>query len=766
MTSIAGTLLRVLAVTLDLFARSGVYLLAGFLLAGLVHAALGGRDFGRNLSTRGLRSILSAIGLGVVLPVCSCGVLPLAVGLKRKKATPEAAAAFAVATPENSEDTVLLTAGLFGPLFAAVRLLAGFLAAVVAGFLVLASEVWGEPEKVDGEGTVNGDAFRAGRVDPAWVAGIWSWMARRREGVKRILRSRRPQAENVVPVRPPEPVGAEPTAGSLPVHPAPARRTVLSFVGEAWRFGFRDVLDEVAWPLLAGLLLSGLFAAILPADVSSLLPGGQAGQILAAVLLAVPLYLCASASTPLGAVLLAKGFSPAAVLVLLLTGPVTNAPTVLLLRRHFGRRFVAALFVATLVVSVVAGTAYQAVSGRAAAPNPEAKEFLEGSAATSEVLLAVAFAVPFLLSLVRVGAREGSRQIVTSFRGLLPDAVVARLRKLRQRFSSVSPGRQFAGALVLLLLAALARGLLAVPQGSVAFARWMGRVEAAPLLPGWHWRPPAPLVTVDVVPAGLERLDLGFRASSLPDPDSDDWTFAGGTWHAAYTTPGDNPNEASFLTGDGNLVEAKVTLHLLVTDPRRLRYGTREGLEAVREPALSVLRLLFAERGIDVVLAAGRGEVEREAFARLSRALGQAGIPVRLVSLNLLDLHPPLGAVAAFRDVGSAAEDRERRIFEARGGLESALPEARGEAALVRADASAEGAERRLGAAGARDAFRVEAAASRGAPVEFRLRRWWEVVERVLAGKRLFVAPSRVKKDVIDAGAAPFAPPVGRGTVK
>ena len=273
------------------------------------------------------------------------------------------------------------------------------------------------------------------------------------------------------------------------------------------------------------------------------------------------------------------------------------------------------------------------------------------------------------------------------------------------------------------------------------------------------------LQCLDILALRLRRLDLGFRAAGLPDPDSEEWTFAGGTWHAAYTSPGDDPEEASYVTGDGNLLEAKVTLHLLVRDPLAFEYGLGGNLDSVREPALSVLRELVASRPIEGLLTTGRGNLEREAQSSLAARLAKAEVPVEVVSLCVLDLHPPLGAVAAFRDVGSAAEDRERRVYEARAVLESALPLARGQASREKASAAGEAVERREAARAARDAFRPVAAAAREAPIAFRTRLWWETVEKSLAGRRLVVAPGKLKQDIVDAGSAgPAALPASPAT--
>lgn len=755
MRPLAG-LLRILVLTFEVYAKSAVYLLAGFLLAGLVHVFLRGRSFGKNLTTRGLRSILSGMAFGLALPVCSCGVLPLAVAMKKRKATPEGTAAFAVATPDNSEDTILLTAGLLGPLFAAVRVVAGLVAGVLSGLFVIASEAWGDPEKKpDENGGPEADTCDGPRTEPAWYRGLVSLLLL----LPRRLADRISRAQNASPAVPVAEEAAP--AAATPTRP-PLGRRIVDGTREVVRFGFREVLDEIAWPLLAGLVVSGFLAAALPEDSLARVPGGLLGQFLFAAVIAVPLYLCASASTPLGAVLLAKGLAPGAVLVLFLTGPVTNVPTVLLLRRHFGKRFLVSILLGTFLASVAFGMGLNALWPAASGGTGAAAAILEEGVSATDLFFAAILLVPLLGSLLRVGAREGWEQIASTFRGLVPAAARSRAVAAVSALSSLTLRRIVASGAVLAVLAWGTFGLVSVPQGCLGFASALGRVDPRPLEPGWRWHLPPPVGRVEVFPLSeLVKVDLGFRAAGLPDPDADDWSAAGGSWHASYTTPGDNPEEASYATGDQNVIEAKVAIHLLVADPFALRFRTREGIDSVRAPALSVLRELLASRPIDGVLTRERGEVQELARRRLDEELARGKIPLKVVSLNLLDLHPPLGAVAAFRDVGSAAEDRERRIYEARALSESSLPEARGLAAQERARAGAESVERTRAAEGHREAFREQAAASRAAPAETRTRLRWETLERTLAGRRVVVAPRGTPHDVLDGLPASTPPKAG-----
>ncbi len=740
MDSVFRGLVRILAYTAEILAKSSVYLAVGFFLAGLVHVFLKGRSFGKNLSTRGLRSILSGIGFGVVLPVCSCGVLPIVVTMKKRGATPESAAAFAVATPENSEDTVLLTAGLFNPVFAAVRVLASFVAGLVAGIFVLASEAWGPPDN-----TVREDDVPAGEDchchrDPPWVEKVKRGLTNL---IKRVW-ARRGAQKDVASSGAHEPTEEGPRSlGSR----------LRGWVSEIWHFGFREVLDEISWPLLAGLTLSGFLAAALPSDLSRFIPGGILGQMVFAAVIAVPLYLCASASTPLGAVLVSKGLAPAAALVLFLTGPVTNAPAILLIKRQFGRKFLVSILLATLLVSFGLGLVFHALTPVFFKGAVESPALLERGIAAWELVFAFLFGIPFTLSLIRVGAREGVRQIAAAFHGLVPAATAAWLSEMRQALS-LQPARKLSmAASGICVLVWLATGTVSIPQESQGFVKILGRVSENPLGPGWHWTVPAPFASVVKVPAGLLlKLDFGFRTAGIPEAGGDDWMYAGNTWHAIYTTPGDNPVESSFVTGDQNVIEIKLAIHVVMTDGRAVAFSLKEGADTIRPLVQDVLRRLAGGRAIDTVLSGGRGELEKEAQALLVKELLAAKLPFKVMSFNILDLHPPQGAVTAFRDVGSAAEDLEKRKYEAMAVAESAIPKARGEAALLESQALATKGERTMEAEGARKAFKEHADAVAASPGnETRTRLYWETAERALANRRLIVAPGSIEHNIVDS---------------
>lgn len=112
------------------------YLLLGFLIAGLLHAFVPGRFYARYLARNDFRSVALAALFGVPLPLCSCGVIPTAMAMRREGASKAATVSFLIATPQTGVDSILATAGLLGLPFALVRPVAAFTTALFGGALV------------------------------------------------------------------------------------------------------------------------------------------------------------------------------------------------------------------------------------------------------------------------------------------------------------------------------------------------------------------------------------------------------------------------------------------------------------------------------------------------------------------------------------------------------------------------------------------------------------------------------------------------------
>lgn len=125
------------------------YLALGFTLAGLLHGFMGEGLVRRHLSQNKFGSILKATLIGIPLPVCSCGVIPLAESLRKDGASKGATLAFLVSTPTSGVDSILATYGLMGPFFAVMRPLAGLLAGLGVGALARKADTEANPRQTE-----------------------------------------------------------------------------------------------------------------------------------------------------------------------------------------------------------------------------------------------------------------------------------------------------------------------------------------------------------------------------------------------------------------------------------------------------------------------------------------------------------------------------------------------------------------------------------------------------------------------------------------
>lgn len=117
-----------------IFADIAPYFLFGLLVAGILKVYLPPESLTKHLGGEGMLSVFKAAALGIPLPLCSCGVLPVAISLYRHGASLPATLAFLVSTPQTGIDAIFITWGLFGGAFALAYTLAALLAGLFAGF--------------------------------------------------------------------------------------------------------------------------------------------------------------------------------------------------------------------------------------------------------------------------------------------------------------------------------------------------------------------------------------------------------------------------------------------------------------------------------------------------------------------------------------------------------------------------------------------------------------------------------------------------------
>ena len=261
------------------------WLFAGTAVASLLHVWLPKQYLSQRLGGKGMGQVFRAVAFGVPLPLCSCGVIPAAMSLKKEGASDGSTVGFLISTPQTGVDSVMVTASMLGWPFAMFKVVAALVTGLIGGFLV--DQVKTEKSSTDhSHGNLN---------DHHNVAASWR---------------------------------------------------------EALRYG----LDELIYPiwrwLVIGVLISAAVTTWIPQDQFATLTAGGVWTLLLMVAISVPLYVCATASVPVAATLVASGFPEGAALVFLMAGPATNVATIGAAYRVFGTRIMTVYLCTVFVGSI------------------------------------------------------------------------------------------------------------------------------------------------------------------------------------------------------------------------------------------------------------------------------------------------------------------------------------------------------------------------------------------------------------------------------
>ncbi len=726
------------------------YILFGLVIAGLMHVLVPESLVLRWMGSPGLWGVVRAALIGVPLPVCSCGVVPITVELRRKGASAPASQSFLITTPESSIDSIFLTWGMMGPVMAVARPVAAFFTAVLGGVLSIASArsveeltsgTWprgvGGPDEEEREESHGHDAHHHGhghdhhhhhghedhdhRHALAFAGGDRARLALRRAlGMKS-----RPEVDGETEVE----------EGTAPVVADPGGDTTLwrDLTQPALRYGFGELLDDLAFWLVIGIGLAGVLTALLPDNLEALGLGSGILPMIALLVVGIPLYMCASASTPIAAALLLKGVSPGAALVFLLAGPATNAATVLQLVATFGRRFVQIYVISVAVGALACGLLLDLLLGGIDGTQSLRMDVEDGPGPIM-VLMALLLAALLVRSLVRGAWHAGVLELRAAagrMREHMPWT-----RRLRLRHGIVA-------ALLLSVAAYLLSGLQVVPAGSRGYGFLFGALARSGAEPGLHYLPPAPFGRWEMRYVSYPRKsDVGFRSDLRLIANRRALTRrASNDWHSPVAAMNTDPSQASYLTGDRNLVEVSFSVHYTLTDAEVFFYGIDHGGDFVNLYAESVARELIAGLPLDELLTERRAEVEEQIRIDLQDVLVQQQLGIEVLAIRIVDLHPPGEAVHAFRDVSSAKEDRETAIHRAHEARAQRLPRGRGQAAQHVANAEGQASRRRQEALGESQSFAARAVPFGDHRALLGHLLWIESMERTLAERRKLILP-------------------------
>jgi len=284
----------------QIVSESAFWVIASLVVGGLVHEFLPSSRFRELLNRKGQGAMLGAILFGAILPICSCGVIPLAISLYRSGVRLGPVMAFAAATPIINPAAVIMSLALLGPQITLAYVTLGLVLPYCLGLIV---ERWGTPLSAESVAETpdccSGTPVCESTVTPASSAGL------------------------------------------------------VSRIAAGLRWGIADLGPTIAFYMTLGVLLAGLIAAFLPpAWVDSYLRESTGTALLAAGVFGASIYVCAVAHIPLVASLLATGAAPGISIVFLVTGTATNLPELVALYNTIGRRTVV-MYAASLIVGAM-----------------------------------------------------------------------------------------------------------------------------------------------------------------------------------------------------------------------------------------------------------------------------------------------------------------------------------------------------------------------------------------------------------------------------
>ncbi|MCQ2098405.1 MAG: SO_0444 family Cu/Zn efflux transporter [Fibrobacter sp.] len=339
---------------LELFAEMAPFLLLGFLLAGILHVWVPRSLYVPKISKPNFKSVLLSALFGIPLPICSCGVIPTAVALRKEGASKGASVSFLISTPATGVDSILATYSLLGLPFAILRPVAAFVSSMFGGILtnvVTRGEAKEDLSKIEvpkescgcgscGCGHDHDDdcCEHEGHCcddddhcnDECCHEEKHGCCCCNHEHDDHCCEEHR--------------CGCRCDHDDHK-HDEHASEHSHGFVGklkETFAYGFGDLLPEITRWLLVGLVLGALTAAFVPNELLTTMGEYPILCMFTMLLISMPMYTCSTGSIPLALALMAKGLPPGAALVLLMAGPATSIASMVVVGKTFGKRTLAA----------------------------------------------------------------------------------------------------------------------------------------------------------------------------------------------------------------------------------------------------------------------------------------------------------------------------------------------------------------------------------------------------------------------------------------
>jgi len=352
MTTIKEIIFEIWHVYLDV----SVFMLFGFLVAALLYVFFKADRIKTYLGKGRVRPVLLAALVGIPIPLCSCGVIPVVSGLKKQGANDGAALAFMIATPESGVDSIAVSWAMLDPVMTVMRPIAGLITAISTG---IAENVFSS----------RGQEKRPATPSP--------------------LLAQVPQPDHTCGCGTGMCTGEPDKTG----HGAP----LSTRLAQGLNFAFGELLTDIAKPFTIGVIIAGFITFFFPSGISTWSHNNPFLSMLVMLVAGIPMYVCATASTPIAAALILKGLNPGAALVFLLAGPATNAASMGVVKNIFGTRalaiYLGMISVCALAMGAVLDLIYRLLAIQPSVVMGKASEVLPHSVELAAALILAALLV-------------------------------------------------------------------------------------------------------------------------------------------------------------------------------------------------------------------------------------------------------------------------------------------------------------------------------------------------------------------------------------
>jgi len=294
---------------IDLSNSMAIYILFGLVFAGILHEIVPESLVTKHLGNENIWSVVKSTIFGIPLPVCSCGVIPLATSIKKSGASKGATLSFLISTPITGVDSIMATYGIFGWIFTAYRAITSMIIAMIAGIL---TNIFDKDEPIK----------------------------------KTIFSTFKPKPEM-----------SSSCCSDSSCCDSNINKEEKSFSERVFAYAFGTLLKDISKPLFWGLILGALITVLIPKNLSTILIEYAWLSYVIVIIIAVPMYVCATASLPIAAGLMLSGVSAGAAFVFLSAGPATNTVTIGVVKKMLGTRSLYIYLGSIIIGSILFGLA-------------------------------------------------------------------------------------------------------------------------------------------------------------------------------------------------------------------------------------------------------------------------------------------------------------------------------------------------------------------------------------------------------------------------